>query len=263
MAGMFDRVYAEIYDTVYRDKDYEAETELLVRLLDVYGSRDVHSILDLGCGTGQHALCLARRGYEVTGVDRSPSMLEIARRKVANIPGVRVCFCEGDVTSVDLARQFDAALMMFAVLGYQLENDAVLAALTTARRHVRPGGLLFFDIWYGPAVLCLKPSPRIKVIPLSSGKVLRFADGKIDTRRHVCSVRIHVWELEGDRLLAEADEKHEMRFFFPQEIEFFLRVAGFELVRLGAFPDFDQEPDEATWNVLVVARAAQPPCGQQ
>jgi hypothetical protein len=51
--------------------------------------------------------------------------------------------------------------MMFAVLGYQGENDDVLAALKTAHRHARPGGLFLFDVWYGPAVLHERPSQRV------------------------------------------------------------------------------------------------------
>ena len=47
-----------------------------------------------------------------------------------------------------------------------------------------------------------------------------------------------------------------MRFFFPLELELFLDRAGFSLVELGAFPDFDAEPDPSTWNVLALARAA-------
>jgi hypothetical protein len=47
-----------------------------------------------------------------------------------------------------------------------------------------------------------------------------------------------------------------MRFFFPRELELFLTTAGMSLQRLGAFPDFDAEPDEATWNVLALSRSA-------
>jgi hypothetical protein len=47
-----------------------------------------------------------------------------------------------------------------------------------------------------------------------------------------------------------------MRYFFPMELEVLLECAGFTLVRLGAFPDVDRNPDETTWNCLAVARAA-------
>lgn len=145
--------------------------------------------------------------------------------------------------------------MMFAVLGYQLENADILLALKAARRHLRPGGLLIFDVWYGPAVLHQRPSQRIKVIPTPEGTILRVALGELDVHRHICTVHYHMWKLEGERLAAETEESHSMRFFFSQELDLFLEDSGFTLAQLAAFLEFDQDVDEMTWNVLGVAYA--------
>ena len=256
MSEVFGSTYADAYDLFYRDKDYAAECDLIERLFQTYGDGPIRSVLDLGCGTGNHAIPLAQRGYEVAGVDRSESMLAHARGKAAGLSGSSgVTFHQEDIRSVDLQRHFDAALMMFAVLGYQLENADVLFVLSAARRHLRPGGLLIFDVWYGPAVLRQRPSQRVKVIPTPQGKILRVASGELDVRRHVCTVHYHVWQLERERLVAETEESHAMRYFFPQELDLFLECSGFAPVRLGAFPEFDQGPDEMTWNVLGVTLA--------
>jgi hypothetical protein len=61
--------------------------------------------------------------------------------------------------------------------------------------------------------------------------------------------------LEGDKLVADTEEAHVMRYFFPLELEFFLQSARLASARLGALPEFDQDPSEETWNVLGVARA--------
>jgi SAM-dependent methyltransferase len=167
----------------------------------------------------------------------------------------QVFFQQGDIRSVDLGRQFDAALMMFAVLGYQLENADVLAALKTARQHLQVGGLLIFDVWYGPAVLHQRPSQRVKIMPTQEGRILRIASGDVDVPHHTCTVRYHIWRLAGDHLLSETEEVHRMRYFFPLELQLFLECAGFTLIRLGAFPEFNTDPDETTWNVLGVVRA--------
>ena len=256
MNDVFGPIYADTYDLLYQDKDYAAECDLIERIFQTYAGSPIRSVLDLGCGTGNHAIPLVQRGYEVVGVDRSESMLAQARRKAAGLPkGSSVTFRQGDVRTFDLQQHFDAALMMFAVLGYQLENTDVLSALRTARRHLRSEGLLIFDVWYGPAVLHQRPSQRIKVIPTPEGKILRVVSGELDIHRHVCTVHYHVWRLEGERLVAETEESHAMRYFFPQELGLFLECSGFAPIQLGAFPEFDQEPDEATWNVLGVTRA--------
>ena len=49
-------------------------------------------------------------------------------------------------------------------------------------------------------------------------------------------------------------EDHRVRFFFPLELQLFLDDAGFDLIRIGDFEDFERDPDESTWNVLVAAR---------
>jgi hypothetical protein len=140
-------------------------------------------------------------------------------------------------------------------LGYQIANADVMAALHTARRHLKPGGLFVYDVWYGPAVAAQRPSDRIKVVPVNGGRILRVASGQLDSRLHMCTVRFHLWRFAGDRLTAETEEVHPMRYFFPQELNLLLESAGFTPIRLGAFPAFDNDPDETTWNVLGVARA--------
>jgi hypothetical protein len=68
-------------------------------------------------------------------------------------------------------------------------------------------------------------------------------------------VYYHVWRLEGARLVGETEETHSVRYFFPLELNLFLESSGFTAIRLGAFPEFDRNPDETTWNVLGIACA--------
>jgi SAM-dependent methyltransferase len=256
VSGQFGSVYANSYDTLYRDKDYAAECDLIESQFREYGSGNVRRVLDLGCGTGNHAVPLVERGYQVTAIDRSAEMLERAKYKMEGQPGAGNLRLQcADIRDLDLKQTFDAVLIMFAVLGYQLTNEDVIAALRTARRHLTPGGLLIFDVWYGPAVLAERPSQRVKVVNRGDGQILRVSSGTLDTRRHLCRVDYLLWVLEGDRLVCHTEESHSMRYFFPLELDLFLQATGFAGKRLGAFPEFQNEPDERTWNVVQVATA--------
>jgi SAM-dependent methyltransferase len=162
---------------------------------------------------------------------------------------------QADVRTLALEERYDAALMMFAVLSYQLEDADVADALGGARRHLRPGGLLIFDAWYGPAVLRQKPSPRVKTVPTPAGAIRREAWGELIPGRPLCRVKFRLARTEEGRVVAESEEDHTVRYFFPEDLARYLQGAGFDLVRLAAFPDLDREPDDTTWDALGIAQA--------
>jgi len=254
--SVFGKVYADQYDLLYGDKDYEAECNLIEQVFQRDAKDPVKSILDLGCGTGKNAIPLARRGYQVTGVDLSADMLEHARQKanlLVDSSSKSPAFFRGDVRSIDLGQHFDAVLMMFAVLGYQLTNHDVLSTLQTVRRHLKPNGLFIFDVWYGPAVLAIRLSDRVKVIPTQDGKLIRIASGTLDINSQLTEVNYHVLKISGDKLVSEIDEVHKMRYFFQQELEMALNQSGLFLRTLTAFPNLTKPADETTWNTLIVA----------
>lgn len=257
MNTVFGPGYASVYDALYRDKDYAGECDLLTRLFAQYGDGPVGSVLDLGCGTGGHAIPLAGRGLTVTGVDAAPAMLDIARGKVAALAGsgAPIDFIAGDIRMLRLNRLFDAAIMMFAVLGYQRTDGDVLSTLASVRRHLVPGGLFLFDFWYGPAVMNLRPEDRVRSIQQADGYIRRTTRTDIDTDARICRVHFTVAHTIGEQRLEDVQETHGMRFFFSDELQTFLTASGFGLEALRAFPDITRDADETTWNVIAIARA--------
>lgn len=246
----FSRSYADVYDAIYSDKAYAAECDLIENVLGRHVPSKVRAILDLGCGTGGHAIRLASRGYDVTGVDRSAEMLRHAASKAVST-GVAVRLIEGDLRTVEIGELFDVVLLMFAVMSYQTTNDEVLAALRSAHRHLRPGGVVIFDVWYGPGVLTDTPGNRTKLLTTAAGTISRAASAELDSRRHLCRVHYELSAESGDR----AVETHDMRYFFPLELELFLELAELRLISLSPFGSLDEKPSTGTWNVLVVAQA--------
>jgi len=255
--NVFGQVYADQYDLLYQDKEYKTECDLLEEIFHRYSDNSVQTILDLGCGTGKHAMILASRDYQVTGVDCSEDMLIIARQEVQALNNTNYSppvFYKGDLRTTDLGKRFDVVLMMFAVLGYQLTNEDVLAALRTVRRHLAVGGLFICDVWYGPAVLSHRPADRLKIVPTKKGKIIRAASGSLDTFSHLSTVHYHLWRLEGQQVISESEEIHRMRYFFPQELVLFMSIGGLELVHIGDFKNLTETANEHTWNVLVVGK---------
>jgi SAM-dependent methyltransferase len=255
MTAVFALDYAALYDNLYAEKDYEGEVETLVRLFGRWATRPVMTVLDLGCGTGRHAIPLARRGLRVTGVDRSPDMLRHATSNAADANvSHRVQLLSGDLRSFRLGQKFDAALLMFAVLGYQIGNADVLSALRSARSHLYDGGLLVLDAWSGIAVLREGPSERVKTVLRGDRSFRRIAKATLDAPTHTCEVHYTLSrDDEPEQIVAE--EWHLVRYFFPLELALFLESADFEVLRVGSFPDIDRDLKDDTWNLMVVARA--------
>lgn len=96
------------------------------------------NVLDVGCGTGTWALALAARGAAVTGIDISPEMVRVARRKAA-VSGHSVTFMPGDGRCLPFpAANFDLVTALL-VLEFALDPSAVLSEMV---RVLRPGGTL-------------------------------------------------------------------------------------------------------------------------
>lgn len=255
---VFGATYASAYDQLYGEKDYAGECDMIEALLEFGGGPQGNGrLLDLGCGTGNHAIPLALRGYKVTGIDFSEDMLTRAQKKAAAM-GVqdKVSLHYGDVrTALVPELPFDAALMMFAVLGYQRSDDDVRAALTNARKHIVPGAPFIFDVWYGPGVIADKPGPRERVIRNGDEQVIRRTNSILDENRHLCTVQFDLEIVKAGITVERVREEHVMRFFFPEEMTKFASDCGFSLLTLRNLSDWRQPVPATAWNAVGVLRA--------
>lgn len=258
MTAVFGRDYSDVYDAIYGTKDYAGEADLIERMLARHRVPRPCRLLDIGCGTGRHALVLARRGHEVTGVDRSPFMLAHARQaaeREARLGHTAPRFLEADARRLDLGERFNAALMMFTVLGYQNDATDVSAALAAVRAHLEPGGVFIFDVWNGLAVLAHGPDKRTATATDGTATVVRTSSTRVEAEKQLCHVHFDISRTNGDAPAKTWSEDHTLRYFLPSEIAAELRKRDLELLDLRRFPDGEAPPDEQAWNVIGVARA--------
>ncbi len=76
----------------------------------------------------------------------------------------------------------------------------------------------------------------------------------MDTYHHLCEVRYHILRIEDQRVVSESEEKHTMRYFFPQELATLMHHANLKMEDIHVFGKLNQQPSEETWNVLAIAK---------
>lgn len=253
--AVFD-LYAAYYDLLYRDKDYAAEATYVARLLRGVVP-EAKTVLELGCGTGAHAVQLAQLGFEVHGIDLSAAMVERALARRAALPALAagISFERGDVRSHRDGRIYDAVISLFHVISYQTGNEDLADALRTARVHLQPGGVFVFDVWYGPAVLSDRPRHVVKdvaderiVLRRETTPVMRLDDNGVDVHFEV-QIRAHA-----DGRTQTVSELHRMRYLFLPELRLALEAAGFELQRAERWMS-GEALDDRSWYACLVAVA--------
>jgi len=145
MYSIYD--FPEVYDVVLQRSPeiIAAEAASIERLLAEHGVTRGR-VLELACGTCPHGILLAQHGFAVTGIDRSPAMLEAAARRAA-AAGTVLQLVEGDIVDFALdVEPFDAALFMFETFPVITAYDDIVSHFRAVRRHMRPGGLYIIDL---------------------------------------------------------------------------------------------------------------------
>jgi SAM-dependent methyltransferase len=242
-------LYASYYDLLYADKDYAAEAHYVIKRLNAYGDSP-YVILELGCGSGAHAVHLCATGLEVTGIERSESMVQKARSKGIE----RFTALKGDITDFNLVRQFDAVIALFHVISYLTTNDELLACFRKAHSHLRANGLFLFDVWYTPAVNHLRPEKRTKLLSDESIEVTRHANPLIFDQINVVEVNYDIAVREKSTGNLETfKESHPMRHFSIPEMELIAMQTGFELVVVEEFLT-GSKPTSNTWGVYFLMK---------
>ena len=254
---VFKEALVDVYDLIYKDKNYEAECDFIEEISQKYsGTSTIKTILEVGCGEGGHAIPLAKRGYNVVGFDLSEAMIRSAKQKSKNIANLNLRVM--DMCDFQLDDKFDACIAMFAVMGYITRNSDIIKVLNNIRRHLKPNGIFIFDVWNGLAVMRLLPEQRIKEVENDKIKITRFAIPNLRAFEHICEVDYKLIILnKGNNTFDEINEKHVVRFYFPQEIKYYLENAGFEVLKICPFLDLNGEVDENVWNIAVIARAVE------
>lgn len=248
--------YAEYYDILYRSKDYKKETDYVDRLIRRFSGKRARTLLDIGCGTGNHDAWFSGKGYKVVGIDRSREMIAIARKKAKTADDPK--FYIRDVSRFNLRKKFDIAVSLFHVMSYLTTNETVMKSLRNIHKHLKKDGLFIFDFWYGPAVLKQGLKRRVKTVCCNNFNIRRISVPKISPGENTVDVYFKnmISSKRGSPIRA-IRECHRMRYFFLPELIFMLRQASFSIVKSLEWLSGKEGLSPDSWSGVIIAKRNQ------
>jgi SAM-dependent methyltransferase len=250
----YDR-FARLYDLEHRDLSADLE------LYRNFALRCDGPVLELGCGSGRVSIPLAQSGLNVTGIDRSTAMLELARARAAEAGLTeRLCLEQVDLRTPAFRAQFALAICPLNGFLHLLTVEDQLAALRSAHRALLPGGFLIVDL----------PNPHTVFVPGADGRlflrrrffspegysIASFTVAQTDLSAQRQYLTLIYDQEDADGQVCRTTVESELRFVYRYEMALLLERCGFEVD--GVYGSYDLDPYEMNSDLMLfVARTAE------
>jgi SAM-dependent methyltransferase len=206
------------YDLIHRErgKDYAIEARQVAAMVRRLRP-GAHALLDVACGTGLHLDAFADLGFDVTGVDVSPVMLDAARRRRRD-----ATLHEGDMRSFALDQRFDVVTCLFSSIAFMTDREQLDRAIGNMVGHLRPHGVLVVEPWVQPE------DWEVGVVDADAANDAEIAVAKVtrtDKDGEVGVLAMHYLTATADGV-GRFDEEHRLGLFHDEELADALQEAG-------------------------------------
>jgi SAM-dependent methyltransferase len=196
-------------------------------------------ILELCCGTGRLTIPIAQKGYNISGVDYTSSMIYQAKNK-ANKLGLEISFIEADIRKLELQEKYDLIFIPFNSVHHLYSNEDLFKTFNVVKKHLKKGGLFLFDCF----------NPNIQYIVNGEQEQIEIASYTTDDGREILinqSMRYEnktqINRIEWHYFINgqfDSTQNLDMRMFFPQELDSYLKLSDFDIIH--KYGDFEKEP---------------------
>lgn len=211
--------FASIYDDVMGTVPYKFWYDYLQEIIKYY-QLEVSKVLDLACGTGNMSLIFARDNYQVTGVDLSNGMLEVAREK-AKEARLKINFIEADLCSFQLEEKYDLAISLFDSLNYILNLEDLKKVFQNVYYSLRDGGSFIFDVNTISRLMSIEPGTTI----LNGENYTCIWEDIVNKEKKLWQVRLKIYHKDTGEY---HEEFHQETGYKIAELREALQEAGFQ-----------------------------------
>lgn len=248
-------ILAPIYDKINSEIDYSSWADFIEQIIKREYKGSPELVLDLACGTGRMTLELAKRGYDMTGVDYSPEMLDRAR-EAADTCGLEnsvLWLCQ-DMCSLDLYGTVDVCVCCLDSINHLTSKRDLDIALGLVHNYLVPDGLFIFDI-NGKFKFENIYSDRVYTMEEDSSVCVWEND--YNPKTGICRFYITLFSECPDGRYERYDEVQSEKMYTLKSMKKHLLDAGFEFV--GAYSDFEfTEGSDKDERIYIVARCKKP-----
>lgn len=195
------------------------------------------NILELCCGTGRLTMPLVQEGYTITAVDNSQSMLAQAKAKAEEL-NLFIQFIEADMRTLDLPEMYDIIFIPFNSIHHLYTNQDFFDVLTGVKKHLKEDGYFIFDCFNPDIRYIVNSEKQEQVIAEYSAKdgreVLIKQTMMYENTTQINRIKWHYF-INGN---FDSVQNLDMRMFFPQELDAYLNMHGFEIIhKFGGFKE--------------------------
>ena len=243
---------APFYDNWQQNVDYECWADFFVSLFESFFEGKVDSVLDLGCGTASMTLPLARRGFDMIGVDNSEEMLSYAvERARAEGYADKILFLCQDMREFELYGTVEAVVSCLDCVNHLHTTSDLEKCFSLVHNYLVPNGLFIFDV-----------NSKYKFENVYADNSFVFEDdgvmcvwqNRYNEKTHFCDFDITLFEEDEDGAYQRTDEYQKERMYPLSTLRRLLKQTGFSVV--GEYGDLDfkriEENDE---RIYIVAKA--------
>ncbi len=259
---------ADMYDALMDEVDYQQWADYIDGMLQRHGSFDDSvdgsvdtvagkRLLDLGCGTGNITIPLAQKGYQVTGVDLSAEMLEIARQKSETL-GLSIDWQQQDLTDLQLIGEdgndlmFDAIIATFDVFNHLTIPEYLQMLFHSLNPLLSDDGVLLFDV---QTPYKLREYLGDHIYTLHRDDVEYMWENHFDEETQICTMDITFFLKQKNGLYRRETVQQEERVYELELLQLWLKYSDFDVV--GVYDELSEEavkPD--THRAVFVAKPA-------
>ena len=268
--------FAVVYDTFMDETPYDVWGDFVDELIKKYGiskaisqevkqddknvnesdeeaalEQEKNLVVELGCGTGSFTLEMAKRGYDIMGIDLSSEMLDIARRKSVDA-GFDLMFLEQDMRELDLYCTAGTIVSVCDSINYLTEDSDVIDCFKLVNNFLFPGGIFIFDF---NTDYKYKEVIGDTTIAENREDCSFIWENYYDEESHINEYDLTIFARcdKNDEIFRRSIETHYQRGYTLEEMKHFIEVSGLEFVT-AIDADTHEAPVQTSERIYVIAR---------